>query len=76
MPPLIQIKSQAYRLSTGSSAEDVPQLASAVAGLCDHVSSLASDVSELTRQVCAVQLLLVDLQTEVKEALELARRGK
>ncbi len=76
MPPLIQIKSQAYRLSTGSSAEDVPQLASVVAGLCDHVSSLSTDVTELTRQVCAVQLLLVDLQRDVKEALELARRQR
>lgn len=65
MPPLIQLKSQANRLAAGCSPHDLPQLASLVAGLCDHIDSLSAEVSELTRQVCAIQLLLVDLQRQL-----------
>lgn len=67
MPPLIQLKSEATRLAAACSAQDLPQLARVVAGLCEHVVSLSDEVSELSRQVCAVQLLLVDLQREWQE---------
>jgi|GEM_PF-6530784 len=67
MPPLIQLKRQANRLAAACSAQDLPQLAVLVAGLCDHVVSLSEEVAELSRQVCTVQLLLVDLQRELQE---------
>ncbi len=66
MPPLIQLKSHANRLAAGCSLQDLPQLALLVAGLCDHVVSLSDEVAELSRQVCAIQLLLVDLQRELQ----------
>lgn len=68
MPPLIQLKSHANRLSAGCSLQDLPQLALLVAGLCDHVVSLSDEVAELSRQVCAIHLLLVDLQRDLQAA--------
>lgn len=67
MPPLIQLKTHANRLAAGCSSQDLPQLALLVAGLCDHVVSLSDEVAELSRQVCAIQLALVDLQRELQE---------
>lgn len=66
MPPLIQLKSHANRLAAGCSLQDLSQLAAVVAGLCDHVVSLSDEVAELSRQVCAIQLSLVDLQRELQ----------